>query len=181
MCIIIEQFVVFVGNYAKVSSMKLFSPSQTEIYISAKDFIFSRLNRILEQSKSQPSQDAFFFTLSIMMTVQTDILRKVIDIFYTEKNHLIRQFLQDLNGWLKSENNDSQFIKSITDLRFIPADKQNHAYIEQLKLEFSENLAEDIKNYLREKTPQGFAEKYTMLCIKYADIIHPENSPTLSA
>ncbi len=110
--------------------MPFFSPIQEDIYDSAKNFIINRLERILEQSKSPNSKEAFFFVLNTMLKENTKIVMGIINAVYADQPEIIKKFLSDLNGWIKSENNNTKFIKSITDSRFITEANNNPEYIE---------------------------------------------------
>ncbi len=152
----------------ELTKMPFFSPIQEDIYSSAKGFIMKRLEQILEQSKSTHSKDAFFFIQNTMLTENTGVVTKIIDTFYMDKYPLITRFLSDLNGWIKSENTNTSFIKSITDPRFITENNNNSEYIERLKQEFARKIAEDVKHWFEEKSPNDFnSVKYSLLRKKY--------------
>ncbi len=168
----------------KVNKMKFFSPSQEDIYESAKSFIILRLERILELSNTAASQEAFFFILGIMQDHKTKSVDALIDIFYQEPHQIIKNFLRDLNGWMKAENNNSKFIKAITEPRLRASDKQGLEYTEELQREFARNIAEDIRQWGMERAHEHFySAKYSLLCAKYSNILNSDlvETPGLSS
>lgn len=159
----------------KGESMKFFTPSQASIYESSWGFIVQRLERILELSPSEPSKEAFFFLLRVLSEQYTEHAHEIIDLFYKD-HQLFSSFLNDLNGWIKAENNNSRFIKAITDPRLRTPEQLNTEYTKELQKEFGQNVAEALRLWAVENAPENFYEtKYPLLYEKYAHLLKPHS------
>lgn len=153
--------------------MTFFSPSQESIYESSWGFIVRRLEQILDLSPLEPSKEAFFFVLRVMQQHDTEAVQNVINIFYAE-HQLINAFLRDLNGWLKVENNNSRFIKALTDSRLRTSEQQSSEYTQSLQKEFAQKVATSLQRWSAENAPTHFYEtKYPLLCDKYSSMLKP--------
>lgn len=151
--------------------------SQESIYDAAKEFVFKRLNQILERSMSIESKHALFFLLGVAWDYDDEILNKLLPIFYTAPaTQIVKDFLLSLNSLFHGKDTGSTFIKSITDLRLMTSSQT----IEQIRKDFGRALQEDVKAWAEENAPDGFYQgKNLLLREKYAAELAPECSENI--
>lgn len=129
----------------------MFTDTQLSIYESSKDFIFIRLNNLINRSKSDSnSLKAFFFQLKVTLEYNRTYTDYMGQVFYPSHSN-IKLFFSELNDLLLGNAPEHKFVTSLCDPRFFSKKNNNDEYKQALSKEFSKKLKQDISEWFTEE------------------------------